>query len=232
VSTSFWRRRPPRSLLSRSNCFYLTPASKGHPKHFKAGGPASTSFRHRRSPRPLLGRTGYAYLIPASVVTQTTSAPVGLCLSHSSFEGSPRPILSRSNCLYHTPASKGHPKHFQAGGAASTSFRLRRVTQTNYEPVELFLSHSGFEGSSRPLLGRSGCIVLIPASNVTQTTFCPVGLTIYNFGVKGHPDHFWAVRAKSKKQKKFRRPLGFELIPLWASSALSYWLFRPMTSRR
>jgi hypothetical protein len=42
---------------------------------------------------------------------------------------------------------------------------------------------------------------LISASNVTHTTFRPVGLTISHSGVKGYPDHFWAGRAQTKKQK-------------------------------
>jgi hypothetical protein len=107
----------------------------------------------------------------------------------------------------------GHPDHFQAGWVFFEPFRRQKPPRTH--------------------LSRSGCIFLIPASNVTQTTFRPVGLTIFHSGVKGHPDHFWAAqlylshsgverhidyfwsgRAKTKKQKKFRRLLEFETMPL------------------
>jgi hypothetical protein len=79
------------------------------------------------------------------------------------------------------------------------------ANQNTAESVGLYLSHS----------------------NVTQTTFRPVGLTIFHSGVKGHPDHFWAGRAvsfsfwrrrpprlllvrsgKNKKAKKVMAPFG------------------------
>jgi hypothetical protein len=71
----------------------------------------------------------------------------------------------------------GHSDHFQAGWVFIKPFRRQKPPRTH--------------------LSRSGCIFLIPASNVSQTTFRSVGLTIFHSGVKGHPDHFWAGRAVS-----------------------------------
>jgi hypothetical protein len=79
---------------------------------------------------------------------------------------------------------EGHPIHLWASNVESMPFRRRR-------PL-------------RPLLGRSGCAYLIPASKSwprplrgpsNQNTFNPVGLRLPHSGVKGHQDHFWVGRA-------------------------------------
>jgi hypothetical protein len=194
VFISFRRRKSPITLLGRSGCVYLTPASKGHIKHIKAGGAAFTSFWRRRVTqntfRPVRLR------LPHSGVTATkiTSGPAGLYLSHSGVEGSPKTLLGRLGCVYLITASKSYQDHFWGGRDVSNSFRRRRVTQNTFRPVALRLPHSGVEGHqdhfwagrvisfrcrkvTQTASGPAGRIKLIPASNVTQTTFRPVGLT-------------------------------------------------------
>jgi hypothetical protein len=127
------------------------------------------------SPKTLLGRWGSVYLIPASTATNNTSGPVGLCLSHSGVEESPKTLLGRSGCVYLIPASKA-TNNIWAGRAVSISLRRRRVTQTTSRPVGLCLFHSGVEGLPKSLLGRWGCVYLIPASTATNNISGPVGL--------------------------------------------------------
>jgi hypothetical protein len=150
VFTLSRRRRPPITLLGRSGCVYLIPASKSYLDHFWAGRAVSNSFRRRR-------------------VTQNTFRPVGLRLPHSGVEG--------------------HRYHFSAGRAVSISLRRQRVTQNTLRPVRLCLPHSGIDGhqvtsgpvalylshfgvekSPKTLLGRWGCVYLIPASTATKAT--------------------------------------------------------------
>jgi hypothetical protein len=49
------------------------------------------------------------------------------------------------------------------------------ATKITSESVGLCLSHSGGEGSPKTLLGRSGCVYLIPTSKATKTTSRPYG---------------------------------------------------------
>jgi hypothetical protein len=61
------------------------------------------------------------------------------------------------------------------------------VTQNTFRPVGLRFNHSGVEGSSKTLLGRWGCVYLIPASTATKITSGPVGLCLSHSGVEGSP---------------------------------------------
>jgi hypothetical protein len=90
---------------------------------------------------------------------------------------------------------EGHPNHLWASNVESIPFRRRRPP--------------------RPLLGRSGCAFLIPASKScprplrgrsNQKTFDPVGLRLPHSGVEGNQDHFWVGRAVPISFRRRRPP--------------------------
>jgi hypothetical protein len=140
---------------------------------------------------PVLGRWfDFQPLVPLSLFHFGVEGHPNRAVSNSfRRRRSPRPFMGRSGCVFLISTSKVTkttsgpvglclfhfgveklPRPLRAGRAVSNSFRRRR--------------------SPRPFMGWSGCAYLIPASNVTKTTFGPVGLCLSHSGVEGSSKTF------------------------------------------